>query len=98
VVVSPMNGFALVAMVSSSMPGSMSFGLFGFSGFPFFCGDFGAELHVFLVFDRAALFFRFGFVVFFDFRFFRFVFGRGEGVAVEAWDVQRVRRGGRGQQ
>jgi hypothetical protein len=92
VVVAPVNGLAPVAMMFSSMPGSMPFGFFGF---PFFCGDFGAELHVFFVFNRAAIFFGFGLVAFLGFRFFRFVFGGGDGFAWEVGHAQRVRRGGR---
>jgi hypothetical protein len=72
--------------------------LFGFFGFPFFGGDFGALLHVFFAFDRAAVFVGFGFFDFFAFRFFGFVFGRGKGSPGEAWNAQRLRRSGAGQQ
>jgi hypothetical protein len=47
VVVPPMGRLALVAMGLTPMP-------LGFFGFAFFFGDFGAELGVFFVFDRAA--------------------------------------------
>jgi hypothetical protein len=100
VVVVPMNGLALVAMVFSSMPGSMRFGFFGFA---FFGGDFGAELGVFFVFDRAAGFFAFAFGFFSVFDFvvrFRFVFFRGRGGEVPRGTgrARRLCRGGAGQQ
>jgi hypothetical protein len=71
-----------------------------FFGFPFFFGDFSAELYVFFVFDRAAVFFVFAFrfVGFFAFRLFGFFFGRGWGFAGQPGQGQRVRRGGRDQQ
>ena len=89
-----MNGLALVAMVFSSMPGSMPFGFFGFAFFFFF--DFGAELGVFFVFDRAASFFAFvfDFVVRFEFVVFR---GRGGEAPRGTGQAQRLRRGGAGQ-
>jgi hypothetical protein len=62
---------------------------FGFLGFPFFFGDFGAELHVFFVFDRAAVFFGFVFIAVFGFvGFFISGFGR-------AADDAGRRQGGR---
>jgi hypothetical protein len=97
VVVPPMNGPALVAMVLSSMLGPL---LFGF----FFSFDFGAELGVFFVFDGAARFFVFVFGFFSVFAFvacfgfFAFLRGRGGEVAGQGRDAQRLRRGGRGEQ
>lgn len=76
------------------MPGSMPFGFFGFA---FFFGNFGAELDVFFVFDRAARFFTFAFSFFSAFafvaRFGFFVFfgGRGGEVAGEGGQAQRLR-------
>lgn len=73
---------------------------FGFFRFPFFFGDFGAELGVFFVFDRAAGFFGFFSVFTFlaCFGFFVFFCGRGGEVARERGQAQRVRGGGAGQQ
>lgn len=96
-----MSVLALVAMVFSPMPRPMPFGCFGFA---FFFGDFGAELGVFFVFDRAAGFFAFGFGFFCVFAFFAhfgfFVFFRGCGgeIAREGGQAHRVRRGGGGKQ
>ena len=102
VVVPPVSGLFLVAMVLPPMSGSRPFGRFGFA---FFFGDFGAELGVFFVFDRAAGFFGFdffpvfGFVAFFaGFGFFVFFRGRGGQVARQDRQAQRVRRGGGGDQ
>jgi len=79
--------------------------LFGFFGFPFFFRDFGAELDVFFVFDRAAVFFGFvffGTFAFFArfgfFRFFVFFGSRGSKIAGERGHAQRVRRGDGGEQ
>ncbi len=83
-------------MVFSAMPGSM---LLGFFGFAFFFGDFGAELDVFFVFDRAAGFFAFAFGFFSAFAFvarfgfFVFFFGGGGEGAGEGGQAQRLRRG-----
>jgi hypothetical protein len=71
---------------------------FGFFGVPFFCGGFGAELHVFLVFDRAAVLRGFELLAFFAFRFFRFVFDRGNWLAGEAGTAHGLRRGGGGEE
>ena len=74
--VSPIDGLALVAMVLCPLLGSRQFSFFGFA---FFFRDFGAELNVFFVFDRAAFFFGF------DLDFvpvFAFVFPAGFGFVV----------------
>jgi hypothetical protein len=99
VVVPPMGGLALVAVVFSSVPGSMPFGCFGFA---FFCGEFGAEPGVFFVFDRAAGFFGldffFAFAFFACFGFFVFFGGRGGEGTWEGGQAQRLCRGGGGEQ
>lgn len=82
-------------MVLCSMPGSVPFGCFEFA---FFFGDFGAELDVFFVFDRAAGFFAFGIDFFARFEFFVFFTGRGGEVARQRRQAQRLRRGGGGEQ
>jgi|GEM_PF-6928893 len=71
---------------------------FGFFGFPFFGGDFGAELGVFFVFDRAAVFFVFGFHFEFallaGFVFVAFFTRRGGEFGGHDGQAQRLRRGG----
>lgn len=88
-----------MTVVFCPMPGSTPF---GFRGFAFFFGDFGAELDVFFVFDRAAGFFAFGFFPVFGFfggfGFFAFFGGRSGEVAREGGQTECLRRGGGGQQ
>jgi len=89
-----MSGLALVAMVFCPVPGSMPF---GFCGFAFFFGDFGTELGVFFIFDRAAGFFTFGFCFFCFFAFFAgfgfsaFFDSRDSKIAGERGHAQRLR-------
>jgi hypothetical protein len=73
---------------------------FGFFGFPFFRRDFSAELDIFFVFDRAAVFFGFfsGFAFVFRFAFVFFFGDRGGEIAGEDGQAHRVRRGDGGEQ
>jgi hypothetical protein len=70
---------------------------FGFLGFAFFLGDFGAELDVFFVFDRAAFFFGFGFLFIAVFGFVGFFCGFGR-AADDVGQRQRRRRSGEDKQ
>jgi hypothetical protein len=71
---------------------------FGFLGFPVFCGDFGAELHVFFVFDRAAVFTAFSFVFAVDFALVGFFISGFGWAADDIGQGQRRRRSGNGKQ